>query len=56
MSPTSQIHIVAGDEARSVMTDPTIEYKPQPVSGQRYEVDIEAPQPPPTAPPPGPQT
>ena len=52
MSPTSPIRIVAGDEARSVMTDPTIEYKPEPVRGQRYEVEIEAPERPPRRPEP----
>jgi hypothetical protein len=41
--PTSNIHIVAGDEARSVLTDPTIEYKPQPVRGRRYWIEIQAP-------------
>ena len=44
--PTSNIHVVAGDEARSVLTDPTIEYKPQPVRGRRYWIEIV---PPPTA-------
>ena len=43
MPLTSKIQVVAGEEARSVLTDPTVEYTPQPIKGHRYEVEVKMP-------------
>jgi len=41
--PTSSINIVADQGDSSVIVDPTVTYRPEPVKGTRYIVRAESP-------------